>query len=168
MACDAESFSELADAAEQGDGLLLCHDGGKCKYTFTFMQAKEREMDLELTTMNAQEFGSRLKALRKAKGVNQEAVASATKGLISRVAISNWERGEAQKVDAEALYLVAEFLGTTPGYLLYGKQSQRRPIEDLDAAWAMLTPAQQREIAQIAAEKAKLNAEILETLKPRR
>ena len=125
-------------------------------------------MDLELTMMNAQEFGNRLKALRKAKGASQETVASATKGMISRVTVSNWERGDAQRVDAEAIYLVAEFLGTTPGYLLYGKESPRRPIEDLDAAWAMLTPAQQREIAQIAAEKAKLNAEILETLKPRR
>lgn len=125
-------------------------------------------MDLELTAMNAQEFGSRLKALRKAKGVNQESVAKATKGLITRVTVSNWERGEAQRVDAEALYLVAEFLGTTPGYLLYGKESARRPIEDLDAAWGMLTPAQQREIARIAVDKAKLNTEILETLKPRR
>jgi transcriptional regulator with XRE-family HTH domain len=118
--------------------------------------------------MDAKLFGQRLKAARDAKGVSQEDVARATHGMISRVAVSNWERGEAKTVQAEALALVSRYLDTTPDHLLFGTARPRAPIEDIDQAWPMLTPDQRLELAELAKAQAAQNAAILEALGTRK
>lgn len=107
-------------------------------------------MSLDLLIMNTQEFGKRLKERREALDLTQDDVASATKGLLSRGGLSQWESGKTQKISAEALLLVAKRLRTTNEYLLYGIEPIKLPEAALAEVWDRLTPEQQQHIVDIA------------------
>lgn len=63
-------------------------------------------------------MGQRIRALREAKGWNQERLATLTGVTVS--AVSQWERDETKNVKLEAFLTLAEALGTDPHYLVFG------------------------------------------------
>lgn len=119
-------------------------------------------MELCLTTMDAQAFGARLRSCRKSRRLSQAAVAKA--GGISRPAISQWENGETEKVDAEALCKIADFLDTTADYLLFGKPTAKI-VEDLAENWYRLTPSQRGAICDQVRDQAAENKSIYDTMR---
>ena len=114
--------------------------------------------------MNTQEFGKRLKDKRESLDITQDDVASATKGLLSRGGLSQWESGKTQKISAEALLLVAKRLRTTSEYLLYGLEPQKLPESALAEVWHRLTPDQQQHIVDIAIGNYLNNQKIIDAL----
>jgi transcriptional regulator with XRE-family HTH domain len=63
-------------------------------------------------------MGQRIRALRQAKGWNQERLADLIGVTVS--AVSQWERDETKNVKLEAFLTLAEVLGTDPHYLVFG------------------------------------------------
>jgi DNA-binding transcriptional regulator YiaG len=63
-------------------------------------------------------MGQRIRALRQAKGWNQERLANLIGVTVS--AVSQWERDETKNVKLEAFLTLAEVLGTDPHYLVFG------------------------------------------------
>lgn len=63
-------------------------------------------------------MGQRIRALREAKGWNQEKLADVTGVTVS--AVSQWERDETKNVKLEPFLRLAEALGTDPHYLVFG------------------------------------------------
>lgn len=68
--------------------------------------------------------GERIKALRKAKGMNAEALASACG--VSPATIYRYEKGDIEHMGTDKLKPIAAALGTTPAYLM-GWESNSDP-----------------------------------------
>lgn len=68
----------------------------------------------------AAEMGQRIKQLRNAKGLSQQALAS--KLALSRAAVTQWENGQATCNYAHALEL-EKILGTDVSFILYGREA---------------------------------------------
>jgi transcriptional regulator with XRE-family HTH domain len=125
-------------------------------------------MSLDLLLMNSEEFGHRLRSRRIALGLNQDEVAGATRGRLSRGGLSQWESGKPQKVDAEALLAVATKLQTSVEYLLFGLEPTPIPSVALANVWHGLTPEQQAQIVADAVSRAEENQRVLDALGARR
>jgi len=69
-------------------------------------------------------LGSRIKALRIAKGLSQRELGRLVGGF-SRQAVGMWERDD-REPDKDTLVRIAEVLNTTVGYLLLGRQEKTR------------------------------------------
>lgn len=69
-------------------------------------------------------LGSRIKALREAKGITQKELGRLVGGY-SRQAVGMWERDE-REPDNGTLVKIANILGTTVSYLLLGRQEKTR------------------------------------------
>ena len=122
-------------------------------------------MDLLLKPMDAKAFGARLRNRRESLGFKQAQVAKA--GGISRPAVSQWENGETEKVDAEALCKIADFLETTSDYLLFGKPTARI-VEDIAKDWYKLTTDQREYFRDQVKDKAVENEAIFEAMRRQR
>lgn len=70
------------------------------------------------------EFGERVQALRKARGLSQEQLAEAAG--VSRQAVSKWELGESAP-ELEKVLALSEFFGVTTDYLLKGGGGKPTP-----------------------------------------
>lgn len=74
-----------------------------------------------------QTMGQRIRTLREAQGMTQEALAKAIG--VSRGAVAQWELGVVANVRLQAFLRLCETLRTTPQYLLYGSdRSRSRPL----------------------------------------
>lgn len=74
-------------------------------------------------------FGDRMKECRIKLGYSAEQVAEFLH--VSPATIYRYEKGDIDKLPANRLSLLAEFLCTTPAYLM-GWEEESRPLEDSD------------------------------------
>jgi transcriptional regulator with XRE-family HTH domain len=123
--------------------------------------------------------GSRIKHARLAAKLTQRQLAKPCG--VTRSAISQWETGTVQGIDATALNAAAKALGVSLDWILFGKSDavpMAKIAEDpppyvvdppagLAANWSRLTAAQQADIAAKVQALADLNASILAELGPR-
>jgi DNA-binding XRE family transcriptional regulator len=65
-------------------------------------------------------MGDRIKQLRQAKGWTQEQLG--TRLGVTKVAVSQWETGGTSNVRLKTFLALAEELGTTPHYLIFGPE----------------------------------------------
>lgn len=131
-------------------------------------------MHLHLHPMKTQSFAERLRAKRAESGLTQAQLAR--KSGVTRGAISQWETGDVQRVDATPLLRWARALGTTLEYLLEGETPPNSCNEhasdyatgaaprELGAWWRALTPTQREAVTNQVRALALHNAELLEQL----
>jgi transcriptional regulator with XRE-family HTH domain len=121
-------------------------------------------MDLELSPMNAYEFGQRFKAARESKAISQTDLGE--KIGCSGATISQWEGGYAKSVSAELLQRACDELGTTVPWMLFGRGTEApSPIAEIADAWWSLTSDQRKAIAEQAVATAAANRRVIEELK---
>lgn len=120
--------------------------------------------DVRLIIMDNKTFGERFRLARTAAKLSQAAVAKACGK--SRGAISQWESGLVEEVEARALKLAARKMRVSVDYLLDGEDPPK-PLdlpEAISACWPLLTESQRLEIAEEIRKKAELNRSILDEL----
>lgn len=106
----------------------------------------------------ASDFGTRLKALREAKGLRQRDLASILD--VDPMQISRWERGPRTPKDAAELVALAEALDTTTDYLLRGVSVT--PVDRPSAAEVRAWPVVAELTAALGAEGPPTDEELVE------
>lgn len=124
---------------------------------------------LHLVIMEPREFGQRFKAARAAAGRTQQEVARACGK--TRGAVSQWESGLVNDVDARALAAAADYMGVTLDYLLGRSESppQARVPSDIDTEdWQILTHDQREAVTAEIRKLAEHNRKLLQLLRERK
>lgn len=119
--------------------------------------------------------GDRIRQARKRQGLTQDQLAKACG--VTRSAVSQWESGGIQGIEAANLHAAARYLGVTVDWLLSGSEPATvdRVAEGSDIYqtagglqihdfWPLLTKTQQAELLQRAQDMAAMNAAILAEL----
>jgi DNA-binding XRE family transcriptional regulator len=70
-------------------------------------------------------MGNRIRTLREAQGMTQEALAKAVG--VSRGAVAQWELGIVANIRLQAFLRLCEVLRTSPQYLIFGSDRGRTP-----------------------------------------
>jgi transcriptional regulator with XRE-family HTH domain len=114
--------------------------------------------------MDAMNFGHRIREARKAKGWSQAVLAK--KIGISRPAVTQWEGGHVQEVDASHLRAASVALDKSADWLVYGDDAPAAiPTQRLAEIWPLLTASQKQDLIDAAEKLATANQELIKELK---
>lgn len=84
---------------------------------------KYASLDSRVKCLPMATMGDRIKTLREAKGLSQEALGKQLG--ISRAAVSLWELGQTKNIKNVTMLALVQILGTTQEYLLFGPVADR-------------------------------------------
>jgi DNA-binding XRE family transcriptional regulator len=120
---DAEGLSDRGLCTEVPYDVFLEHSPMlNIAYSFVKDGFQEESYPNYMETM-----GDRIKQLRQAKGWTQEQLG--TRLGVTKVAVSQWETGGTSNVRLRTFLALAEELGTTPHYLIFGPERPNTSVK---------------------------------------
>jgi DNA-binding transcriptional regulator YiaG len=118
--CEPESLRSLRlrlrGAAEIGKNVVLSH--GRLKYSMLNSEVKDAGPACHYAQPCMETMGERIRQLRKARGLTQEAFARRVG--VTKSAVSQWEDGSTKNLKLATFLLVCEILVTDAEYLIWG------------------------------------------------